>query len=598
MTGEGKAEEGLGALSPFRRKREWDISGTVNEEVQLEALLLTAGAQQAQILDTFQKNAKKIRRYRFLQGFLISILVLFLTTIPVSGLMIARDTAITEGNLYTTFNATTAALAGYYLLLMGAYLSFVMIMTASFFKGESLRWLRYFPISRSSMAWIVAFTFIRPHVLPLCVTFLALPVAGTLVTGSGKFLVASLVCNAVMVVFILAVMVVMAEVIVNRVFRESRSTVNTVVRVAFTSLYLLFTFSIFIFLGPFLAWVSSLFVEDPSSIPDQGMLVVMALVPFPFAPASLMSLSLFPTGLGATRVASVVGVLLFMALTFWLSLRAGRSFLRVAYQREGAQMAERREHLAPSKLVLDPVPPVEAFTRSSLTMVTRDLSRLMMLLLALIMPLMWGFMYMTMGEEMAVLGLGVAMAYMGLMPDMMNQAFAGTEMKMGGVLSSLPYRNWDLFRARRRLISAFMVVPLLVMLVFFQGRYGIPGEFVWYFLSAFPFMVFLATLYLVMYSFLFGKVNENYTLFEVNIGHRIGKRIILVIEPATLIMILYVGIAVYIGLIAASWVGPVTFLWIFNILMVVLSDLMARKQFKGPIPWDDASRPTASPEPA
>ena len=595
MTGEGRKEEGLGAISPFRRKWEWEISATVNDEVQMEALLETAGAQQAQILQNFSKNTKRKRRFRFMQGFLISIVIVFLTTIPVSGLMIARDTTITEENIYTTFNATTMAIGGYYLLLLGAYLSFVMILAASFFKGESLRWLRYFPISRSSMAWIVAFTFIRPHILPLCVTFLALPVVGTIVTGSGKFLVGSLLCNAVLVVFILAVLVVMAEVVVNSVFKESRSKVNTIVRVAFTSLYLLFTFSIFIFLGPFLNWVSSMFVEDPSNITDQGMLVVMALIPFPFAPASLISLSMFPTGLGATRVASVIGFLRVIALTFWISMRAGRSLYRVAYQMEGARMTERPEHLAPDRLVLDPLPPVQAFVRSSLVMVTRDLSRLMMLLLALILPLMWGFFYISMGEDMAIMGLALAITYMGLMPESMNQAFAGTEMKLGGVLKSLPYRNWDLFRARRRLISAFMVVPMVVMLVFFHGSYGIPDEFVWYFLSAFPFMVFLSTLYLIMYSLLFGKVNENYTLFEVNLGHQFAKRIVLIIVPVTIILMLYVGTAVYMTIIDGSWVGPVTFLWVFNILMVVVSDLVARKLFKGPMPWDDTSSPAATP---
>ncbi len=589
---------GLGALSPFRRRWEWDVSAVVNREVQIDALLMMGGPQVANILENYEKNAKRIKRFQMFQGLAVAVLVGFLTVIPIMALQFAMNTEITEENSYTTFYATSTAITGYYLMLLGTYLSFVMILAASFLKGDAFRFLSYLPISKQRMTWIVAFAFIRPHILPLLATLLALPVAGTLVTGSGKFLVASLICNAFLCVFTIGLLVIIAEIMVNRVFKESRSTVASVTRTVFTVMYLTLTMAIFLFITPFLDWVSSLFAEDPSSISSQGMLVVMALIPFPFAPASFMTLSLFPSGMVATRIASVFGVVLFMALTFWLSLRAGGVFLRIASWKENVGLAERPAHAVPDRLVLEPVSPVTAFVRSSLAMVSRDVSRMSMLVVPMILPLMMGMMYVSIDESMVILGLGVSIGYMGLMPDMMNQAFAGTEMKMGGVLKSLPYRNWDLFRARRRLISVFMTIPMVILFVTISAGYGVPGEFVWYYLSVFPFMVFITTLYLVMYAFLFGKVNENYTLFEVNIGWRMGKRLILLGVPFMLIMIFYIGVAMYIGLIADSWVGPVATLWVFNIVMVFFSDAVARRLFKGPSLLHDLRVAGATPGPA
>lgn len=578
----GSDTGGLGALSPFRRRWEWSISAVVHDEVQIDTLLMMGGPQVSKIMENYEKNVKRIRRYRWFQGIMIAFLVGAITIIPIMALQLATETEITDENTLTTFYATQTAITGYYLMLLATYLSFVMILAATFLKGDAFKFLSYLPISKDRMAWIVAFAFIRPHVLPLLATFLALPIAGTLLTGSGKFLVASLICNAVFCVFIIGLLIILAEVLVHRVFKESRSTVASVIRTVFTVLYLVLTMAVFLFLSPFLAWVSSLFSEDPSSISDQGMLVVMALIPFPFAPASLMTLSLFDSGMMATRIASVIGVVLFMALTFWLSIRAGGVFLRIAYQRESLGIAERPSHAVPAKLVLEPVSPVTAFVRSSLAMVSRDVSRLSMLIVPMILPLMMGLMYASIEDDMVIFGLAAAISYMGLMPDMMNQAFAGAEMKMGGVLKSLPYRNWDLFRARRRLISAFMTVPMILLFISISIGYGVPGEFFWYYLSVFPFMVFITTLYLVMYAFFFGKVNDNYTLFEVNIEWKGGKRIILLGVPIILIMILYVGVAVYIGLIADSWVGAVVSLWAFNIIMVFFSDGVARRLFKGP----------------
>ena len=68
---------GLGALSPFRRRWEWDVSAVVNREVQIDALLMMGGPQGANILENYEKNAKRIKRFQMFQGLMIAVLVGF-----------------------------------------------------------------------------------------------------------------------------------------------------------------------------------------------------------------------------------------------------------------------------------------------------------------------------------------------------------------------------------------------------------------------------------------------------------------------------------------------------------------------------------------
>jgi len=576
----------LSAFSPLAHKREWSLSKNVMEEIHLSSLLMMGGPQEAQILQSYEKNVKSVRRGRLFQSILLAIVISFLTVLPISGIAIAIDTELTDENTITILYALATTFAGYYLMLFGMFMILVLIDTSIFIKGDSFRYLITLPLSRFEIGWVALFTFLRMYLIPIVFMVFALPVAGGYMTGSLRFIVISLISNGIFAIFTISALIIVANVMAHRVFKTTRSKGAAVFRVLVTLGYMILVMSIFIFMQEFLDLVTNLFSEDPTRIQGQGLLALLAIIPFPFAPAFLDALTLFP-GMMSIRIASIFGLVFFGGITFIMALKAGSIFIRIPFRSTyDLNIKDRPIHETPSEFGLVVNQPVDAFTKSSLVMVTRDMGRLTLIILPMLLPLMVGAMSSSTSEAYPIVGLSYVIGYLGMMPAMINMAFSSAEERVGGTIASLPYRVWDQVRARRRLMVGFMLVPLTIMLtiVSFGGTLDAPQMM--YFLSVIPFIVFLATIYLLLFAFLFGKVNRNYTLYEVNIQWRGPKISALIIIPMILVVVVYIGFIIYILITDAAEMPAVAVLWVFVIFLVVTSEIAARKVFKGPTLMD------------
>jgi hypothetical protein len=287
--------------------------------------------------------------------------------------------------------------------------------------------------------------------------------------------------------------------------------------------------------------------------------------------------------MGSVRVASIFGLVFFGAITFIVTLKAGSIFIKIPFgAMRDAERTIQSTHITPSQFKLMVERPVRAFTKSSLTMVTRDMGRLTLLILPLLLPLMVGAMSSATMGDFPIVGISYVIGYLGIMPAMINMAFSSSEERVGGTIASLPYRVWEQFKARRRLMVGFMLIPFLIMLIFVSADGSLDTPQMLYFLSVAPFIIVLATVHLILFSLMFGKVNRTYTLYEVNIQWRGAKIMALVGVPTIMVVTIYIGFIIYILFTDAAEIPATIILWILVLVLVGASDLVARRVFRGP----------------
>ncbi|MFW9931011.1 MAG: hypothetical protein ACFFD1_16600 [Candidatus Thorarchaeota archaeon] len=160
----------------------------------------------------------------------------------------------------------------------------------------------------------------------------------------------------------------------------------------------------------------------------------------------------------------------------------------------------------------------------------------------------------------------------------MYLAFSSSEEGLGGILSMLPYHERNLFRSKQILIFSITLIPIFII-----GIINIMTntQIIVINMIKYIFIAFISiNTYLIVQSFLFGKVDSGYSVLEVNSSNKTIKMIILFVMTYAVTIMMY-GLTIMIDTqfeqLIDSFVITIT---AFIIIVLIVQETIIKIMFK------------------
>jgi len=472
------------------------------------------------------------------------------------------------------------SVALFHVMVLVMLLVFGVMFLVSIMEGEAFKFVSTFPLSGGDVQRLKTYVFVRMYGLPIAVVLLVFPVGGFVLTGSVPFLLVSLGVNAIGVAFVGYVLILIAHWLRSRVFSSDASRRATLLRIIVMSGYLLAAMFVYLMMQSLIGVVQGLYTSSRlAGGSGDAVNAALGLVPFPFAGAYVVAASLVPTSLVPSPVlaSSLVGVLLMAAITYGLSRRGNRLLQAIAM--EDAPKASSGAKAAPARVEVATDPPMVALMRKSLLMASRDMGGITYLILPVVLPLI---MVVSMGSSGSTSPLEVLLSfsmYLGFIPFMLNTGLASADEGLGGLLSSLPFRMRDLFRARQTVMALMMSLISAIALGVGWLYVSDPWTFAALVLSIIPLYVVLIYVFLMLFSVLFGRVNRQYTFYAANIESKTFKYIALIMVMYIVIGVELGGLGVALGVLGAPLGTTLATLVGLNLSLILVLEAGARRMY-------------------
>jgi parallel beta-helix repeat protein len=558
----------------------WGVSRWVSNESIFLAQMQAAGPNRERLLARYEQSMSSARNAQWAQTIAASAMLAFVSVLPLSGVAKLRDITVTAGNVNDVLFATAVSVALFHVMVLVMLLVFGVMFLVSIMEGEAFKFVSTFPLSGGDVQRLKSYVFLRMYGLPMGVVLLVFPIGGFVLTGSVPFLLVSLGINAIGVAFVGYVLILIAHWLRSRVFSSDASRRATLLRVVVMSGYLIVAMFVYLMMQSLVGVIQDLYTSSRLAGGSGGAVnVALGLVPFPFAGAYVVAASLVPASLVPVRLlaSALVGVLLLAAITYGLSRRGNRMLQLIAM--EDAPKATSRATAAPARVEVATASPTVALMRKSLLMASRDMGGITYLILPVVLPLI---MVVSMGSSGRVGPLDVLVSfsmYLGFIPFMLNTGLSSADEGLGGLLSSLPFRMRNLFRARQTIMVLMMSLISVIAMGVAWLYVTDPWTFAALVISIIPLYVVLIYVFLMLYSVLFGRVNRQYTFFAANIENKTLKYIGLIATMYVVIAVELGSLGVALGVFGAPlWLVLGTMVGL-NLFLIAVLEAGARQMF-------------------
>lgn len=460
----------------------WSLAGRVYHEAIFQGQLVAAGSNVARLTERMQRSSSYIAK----QGRTIQILGSFYLLIVAFVSVVAFvEVADSPGSAWSALVATGSV--SVQLLVQSGYLIMLTILaTAEILAPDLYRWLETLPIGRDQLGSLRILALAREFVLPLSVIVVSTPLVAGIAGGS---LPAALVGLAVAVehAAVTLGLAVLGSWRMRRALRASDGEDRSarIARVVTMVVYGVGTLLV-VFIMQISSNVLIRLFESPGLDPARsiGVLRVLALLPLPTAPATLLVSVV--TGAQAVLLAlPIVGTVLYGALALVLLGRVrtlvrrestGTSTGAATTRRRSAEKASDARshsdgHVPSAATARRPIvvrSPREAFARQIRGAMTRDTQALVTLLFPLILPLLGTVgPSVSGGPAVIVTNMGIAMAAVAG-SWMVVHGLTRLQFGSGGLESTLPTRERDRIVPRLRIAAllpaAGALLPALLLM--------------------------------------------------------------------------------------------------------------------------------------
>jgi len=567
-------------LFPPGTRSLWGVSRFVSNESIFLAQMQAAGPNRERLLERYEQSMGSARNAQWAQTIAASAMLAFVSVLPLSGLAKLRDISVTASNVNDVLFATAVSVALFHVMVLVMLLVFGVMFLVSIMDGEAFKFVSTFPLSGGDVQRLKTYVFLRMYGLPMGVVLLVFPIGGFVLTGSVPFLLVSLGVNAIGVAFVGYVLILIAHWLRSRVFSSDASRRATLLRIIVMSGYLIAAMFVYLMMQSLVGVIQDLYTSSRLAGGSGGAVnAALGLVPFPFAGAYVVAASLVPASIVPARLllSALVGVLLLAAITYGLSRRGNRMLQAIAM--EDAPKAAPRARAAPSRVEVAVDPPTVALMRKSLLMASRDMGGITYLILPVVLPLI---MVVSMGSSGTTSPLEVLLSfsmYLGFIPLMLNTGLSSADEGLGGLLSSLPFRMRDLFRARQTVMALMMSLISVIAMGVAWLYVDDPGTFAALVISIVPLYIVLIYVFLMLFSVLFGRVNRRYTFFAANIENKTFKYIVLMV-------VMYIVIGIELGSLGVAYGLFGAPLWLvlgsmvgLNLFLIGVLEAGARQMF-------------------
>lgn len=501
------------------------ISKKVRNEAFFESQMAMAGSNQSRFLEKLEKNKNSMKVQSQVLKIVYAFLLAFLPLIPLFtyfqirsllGLFPADSIIFVASLLFSIFFIMQFV----YMLVIG------ITSVGGLLSGEVFNWLETLPIGRKDRQKIAFYALFRFFDIPLIVLVAAFPIIIGIATRNVVLALASLGMSIVNIFFMFTLLLLVSEKI-TRVLKGGgqNSKKATIVRMGTMLAYVALIMLTSLLLNYAISSVGTLFQRFVTSESRNLINLILSLIPFPFAPAYLISLASIPFSEVSPDLLATT--LIGIALLLFLSFRMYRKVLTILHNvtsleartvraSKGVPRAE-----GPGKLEIEPRAPIAAFVRKDLAAATRDIQSFMFLLMPIIFPIIMvvsGGVAATAGSSTSetVLVIWVLFGISTVFSSMMLiGGLLGMEDSGASVLAALPVVPRDQAMAKLRIIITIEVISSLLpalALSFTPNFLLVLGVA----LLNIPFSLTLLLLGFEMYVYLFGKMKYKYTVEEVN----------------------------------------------------------------------------------
>ncbi len=519
------------------------LAGVVRDEAFLESQLQIAGSNQSRILENINKKKNTIKHNNTIKRQALVVKVVYALLIAMQSIlplvMYFQVIAIISGvPAVDSIYIVSISLLSLCFAMTLLYMIILGIMSLSgFMAGEVFQWLEVLPIPRKTLQKVGFTVLWRFFDIPLIVQIAVFPILITWASGNALVFFACVATSLLNTLFAFCLLILLTEKF-SRIIKGGggNSTKASILRtltmlgyvIAVTSTSLVLNLGIQS-IGTLIT--SALTVENPALIN-----VILSLIPFPFAPAYLVTLLLIPTSTIPLQLvfSTIVGIFLLVLLI----RRMYRSVLNklrnlTSHQARIALLADQK---SPSQMVIrpiQPVPPTKAFIRKDLTALLRDLSGSMYLLMPLVFPFVMFLPASFSGPESSLSWTGGGVGLYGYLfiylimltamdAGMLVSGILGIEDAGASIMASLPVVPRDQAKAKMKLIGILALVSHLLPLVIHVGA----TEFIQlipYFLCYSLVGIAIVFLTMAMKVRLFGKTRFKYVVEEVNVERKTLK---------------------------------------------------------------------------
>ncbi|MFX0030834.1 MAG: hypothetical protein ACFE8B_16595, partial [Candidatus Hermodarchaeota archaeon] len=515
-------------------------------EILMESSIASAGAHQPRLIEKLKKNKNYIKTQFIALKAVFSFLFLFLPILPLVVFFQIND-QITEGiySINSLFFISSLLFVLYFGLETLYSLMFGIVSTSSFMSGNSFKWLQTLPFSKKNLKKIGIMTIFRNLDIPLIVLMMGFPIIMLIGTQDILIFFVSLLVSVPSVILSFSILVIIGEKM-SFLFSESKSRAkraNLVRTLTMLGYFIIIFSSSFIFSWGINA-VDSLFEIFATTEPNIYLIFFLGLIPYPFAPAYLVSLSAISSQLNSGIIlSSLIGFVLFIILVWGLFKHAQKALHSAISTEIKAEKIEKKT----LEIEVKTTSTIKAYIRKDVVSSTSDFQSFMFIFFPIFYPLILVFSMaspiitdVTSPEGILILWSIILGVYL-FIPPMLIMGFLNLEESGSSTLASLPMLPRDQAKGK------------LILMLTIQGlSLTITSIVLTILLKSITVIILLLVTLPIAWSFLlllfemkiklFGQMKYKYVLEELNKEHKVIKWIGMILaEIALYITLLITG---------------------------------------------------------
>ncbi|MHA1805097.1 MAG: hypothetical protein ACTSU4_11315 [Promethearchaeota archaeon] len=509
----------------------YSIAKYTTLEIVLDSQLMTAGANQARVLEKFDKHKKSLKYQLLIIKLILTGVLVILPLMPFFSYQYLFE-AMKEGGL----SRMSILFIGNLIFSMTFIIQFLYIFLLGLFNvsammsGETFRWLETLPISKDQLRKIGFMTLFRSFDLPLIAVIIVFPIIMGLRTLNLIIFISSLLISILNVMFSFSLLVIVGEKL-NKIMTlgDINSKKAAFLRIFSMLGYIFISFGTAFVLQSFFMSIEVLVHADFVLLSSTWFNILMSLIPFPFSSGYFITLMSYaveePIELW---ISSLVGLFFFTIITIKIYKRALNSLKTITSHEIRASRSQRIEESKGNIVIeIELSTPIKAFLKKDLLTATRDLQTLMFLIMPLIFPFFFSVpLLMNVQNEMGEIGVisifGILLFMSPFISLMLISGLLGMEESGTTLLAALPIYPRDQAKAKLYLMLMILTLSFSLQMVLFLFN-----------AKLFNLLIFIpASLPLIWASILlsfmlkvqfFGKLKYKYVVEEVHPNHKILK---------------------------------------------------------------------------
>lgn len=559
----------------------WSLSGYIQKESLFQAQIKSVGISKTKYMERYQKNYVGTKRSSLYLNITTSLFLLFYAILPIGSLITIGSTNVSLGNIQDLIFSNSVIFGAFYLINFVYYFLIGFLSMVEFLQGSTFKYLRTLPLTSNDIRKITIFTVIRMNGMQVLVIVFAVPLGIMALFKNMLLAGVVLAINIINAIFIFYLFIALSDYLSRKVFNNKKSSrLYTLLRISINILYILAMLSIS-FVFRFITLLSQSNILTTYLGPNQttNANLIASLMFFPVSSGYLISLFVFPKYIPSEIITgSLIGFTIFLVITYAL-FRKGNKIISALSLEETEAFKEAKVAVDPETIKIKVSKPKVAYIKRIFILATREQNKLAMFLLPIFFPIITAFSLRTTSDGLPIDPFIGLILYYFIIPIFLINALIEAEEGIGGLISTLPIKNRDIFRSKQYIMIFLFLISVFIYLLIIGPTQAL--KYSDSLIKVLSLSIAIPIISLLLYSIMFGKINKRFTLYKVNTSYTTLKYIILIsFQIITVVFVLGVFNLLYSNYNIQA-ISFTYFLIIGNLLFLVILEILTRIIIRG-----------------